>query len=80
MLKSLPQNSYLTPGPNGNAEGDRLLDWVWYDKGSVDGPEFQETMTDKSGRLLRVTVPRETLREEVWAKRAERARCVLPSA
>ncbi|KAF1996761.1 FAD/NAD(P)-binding domain-containing protein [Amniculicola lignicola CBS 123094] len=71
--------TYLTPGPKGNAKGDRLLDWVWYDKCDIDSQDFSETMTDRSGRKHRVTVPRGDLSEVVWAKRVERARTVLSS-
>lgn len=70
---------YLTPGPNGNGKGERLLDWVWYDACSVGSQEFRDTMTDKAGRQHRVTVPRDALSAAAWANRVLRARTVLPT-
>lgn len=69
----------MTPGPNGNSKGDRLLDWVWYEKCDGDSSDYQEAMTGTSGRQHRVTVPRGSLNEVVWAKRVERALSILPS-
>ncbi|KAH7396874.1 hypothetical protein DE146DRAFT_657993 [Phaeosphaeria sp. MPI-PUGE-AT-0046c] len=71
--------AYLTPGPNGNGKGERLLDWVWYDACSVDSQDFRDTMTDMAGRQHRVTVPRDAVSTAAWASRVLRARKVLPS-
>lgn len=69
---------YLTPGPSGStAPGERLLDWCWYD--ICDGQSIDEIMTDSSGYRHGQTVPRGSVRPDVWKKQVSRAEEVLPA-
>ncbi|CZR52736.1 uncharacterized protein PAC_02613 [Phialocephala subalpina] len=49
---------YPIPGANGSLDPkDQLYNWVWYRVISQDSPEYKEIMTDKDGKLHRVSVP-----------------------
>ena len=48
---------YPIPGRDGSVEpGGRLINYVWY-RNAPDGPELDEMLTDRRGRVCTVTVP-----------------------
>ncbi|KAF2266738.1 FAD/NAD(P)-binding domain-containing protein [Lojkania enalia] len=83
LLMHLGKNNYilayLIPALNGEiTPGKRLLDWVWYDLCDKNSHEFNEIMTDSSGRRRNVTVPKGYLSKTAWEKRLSSAKPALP--
>lgn len=71
--------AYLIPGENGTLEpGKRLMNWVWYRNYEEDSAELVNLMTDKDGSRHHVTLPVNSMKEEVWTKQKQDAKEILP--
>jgi hypothetical protein len=75
----LTKYSYVIPTDDGDLEeGKRLYNFVWYTNLPEGSPEFRRTMTDKDGKLHHGTVPRGSVRANVWESQLQLAKRTMP--
>ncbi|KAF2655022.1 FAD/NAD(P)-binding domain-containing protein [Lophiostoma macrostomum CBS 122681] len=70
---------YVIPTDDGDLEeGKRLYNFVWYTNLPEDSPQYNRTMTDKDGKLHHGTVPRGSVRPDVWEVQRQVAKRTMP--
>jgi len=70
---------YLIPGPTGElSEGERRLNWVWYDNVSV-GNKLQSLLTDRYGKQREFSVPQGMVRDDFVQQQKSIAERILPT-
>ena len=66
------------PGAHGRLEiADRVRNWVWYMRFKVESEEFRNLMTDVEGKKHTFSLPKGSMREEIWHGQLNLARQVL---
>lgn len=70
---------YPIPGPAGQVTvGDRLMNYVWY-RNVAEGPDLDELVTDKRGRVCKVSVQAGDVQDRFIEELRAEAAATLPS-
>jgi 2-polyprenyl-6-methoxyphenol hydroxylase-like FAD-dependent oxidoreductase len=73
--------SYIIPTEQGNiAQGDRLVNWLWYYPVADDSAELRDILTDVHGKTHPNTVSQGLVQPVIWANMKSRFLAQMPAA